>query len=297
VWPSAQNAFKALTVPLEGNIPHMYRDSKGYLTWGIGIKDDPGPTATTLGVRWIKCNGYNATAREITAEWQKIKTGPLGSLAAALVVGMYCPPDERDRAFWIKVDSFENTIRAQFAKWSTWPADAQLSVMSMAWNFGPTFKAAGGYQEGYQESGYSTGWPDLAVHLDAGDWAYAAEHCQPAAGPNERSRECKVLFFQAARAELWDDQPSALFGPKLNVSAKGLTAAAADPTRRDAYAWWVQAMLFDRGLYTLALDGQFGPRSAAAWTAYLKAKRLPAGYTQSNLTALSADTLKAQVTP
>jgi hypothetical protein len=291
MWPATHAAFYGLTVPLEGDIPHMYRDTEGWLTWGIGIRDDPGPTGTTLNRQWIKCSGYSASPAEITAEWQRIESGPLGASAAARVVSMYCPQTERDAAFWMKVGDFETSIKAQFPAWETWPADGQLALLSMAWNYGPAFKRP--------PATSTTGWPDLAAALDKTDFDYAAEHCQAAAGPNARSRGCKILFFQAARSKLWKDPAGTLYGTQPVVSTVALQTAAAHPLTRDADAWWVQAMLIDASLYPpgqASHDGLFGLQSAAAFGAYVKQRQLSPGYTATNLARLSADTLRVATT-
>jgi GH24 family phage-related lysozyme (muramidase) len=285
--PAVRDTFVTITVPLEGNIATMYRDSLGYVTVGIGNKIDPLgdeglalPFITRKGGRW-------ATEADIRDEWKAIKAGPVGANAAATIATLELPEDDRLKLLQDKLGDVEVTIRGQFTGWEQWPADAQLAVLSMAWNFGPAFKrppAAAG-----------KGWPDLAAHLDLLDFAWAAQNCEPAVGSSARSRQNKILFYQAARAHRWGDTPAALFGPTVTLSTAALVAATKTPATAHAVGWWVQACLQDAGLYTLTLDGQFGPRSAAAWNAFLQAKRLPAGYSITNLKALSTATLRATV--
>lgn len=288
MWDATRAAFYGLTLPLESDIPHMYRDIKGYLTWGMGIKDDPGPTMTTRARQWIKCNGYDATDAEIVAEWNKIKAGPIGADAASKIAGMYCPQAERDQAFWVEVINMEQIIKDQFPSWEDWPADAQLALLSMAWNFGPAFKVPPAPSGG--------GWPDLAAHLDSWNFDWAAGHCQPAAGPNQRSRQCKVLFYQASRSHLRALNAGVLYGPGPVITVSGLKDAVYRPVIFNSYGWWVQAMLIDAGLYTLTHDGLFGPASQSSWTSFLKSHKLANGYTAINLASLSAASLKVMTT-
>ena len=281
MWPATREAFYGLTVPLEDDIPHMYRDRLGYVTWGIGIKDDPGPTTKTTRQPWVKCNGYLATDAEVTAEWKRIKAGPLYADNSAKIATMHLPKDARDGAFWDVADGMERSLQTQFPAWVAWPADAQLAVMSMAWNFGPNLTG---------------GWPTLSAHLSDRDWEFAALNCEPGAGPNARSRQNKVMFFQAARAAYAGDEPEVLFGPGVAVSTGRFIQGVNNPPVTNWHAWWVQAMLRDMGLYTLKLDGQFGPRSQQAWRAAMTSLNRAAGYTVSSLTALSDATLRVTVT-
>jgi hypothetical protein len=281
MWPATRDAFYGLTVPLEDDIPHMYRDRLGYVTWGIGIKDDPGPTKKTINQPWVKGNGYLASGVEVEAEWKRIKAGPLYASNAAKIATMHLPKADRDEAFWDIADGMEGAILRQFPGWATWPADAQLAALSMAWNFGPNLTGE---------------WPTLSAHLTDQDWEYAALNCEPAAGPNARSRQNKVLFFQAARAAYAGDEPKVLFGPGVAVSTGRFVQGANNPPVTNWHAWWVQAMLRDDGKYLLKLDGQFGPRSQQAWNAAMASLDRPFAYSLSSLTALSALTLRITVT-
>lgn len=280
MWSATRAAFKVLTVPLEGDIPHMYRDSLGFVTWGIGLKEDP-LSNRGRDAGWTKGNGYPASDAEIDAEWRRIKAAPKGAPAARNIATMHVPQPGRDDAFWDEVTGMERTLGNQFVEWEDWPADAQLAVLSMSWNFGPNLRKS---------------WPDLSTHLDDQDFEWAAQHCEPAVGPSARSRGNKVLFYQAARARQWGEPAAVLYGPNAVLSASKLAAAANSPAVRSATGWWVQACLQDAGLYLLALDGQFGPRSALAWTQFLRNERLPVGYTVDNLFDLSQATLRVTVT-
>jgi hypothetical protein len=286
MWTSAKAAFYEITVPLEDDIPHMYRDRLGYLTWGIGIKDDPGPTETTLSRNWIKCSGRLATVPEIRDEWSRIKHGPLYASQSEKIATMHLPQDDRDDAFWQVEAGMEKSVRAQFAAWDLWPADAQLALMSMAWNFGPAFKRP--------PAGPTGGWPDLAAHLDDQDWVYAAFNCEPGTGPNARSRQNKVLFLQAAHGDVWGLQNEVLGGPNPIVFAQQVQLAAANPDVRNHHGWWTQAMLADGGFYTLRLDGLFGPKSQAAWRAACQAYAVTSLYAPSSLARVSEKTLKVR---
>lgn len=281
MWPATRAAFRVITEPLEDDIPTMYRDSLGYVTVGIGNKIDPLTTAALRIPFRHRDTGTWALEADIRGEWQQIKAGPLGATAAAKIATLEVADADRTKLFDDKLDDNDRSLAGQFPDWGSWPADAQLAVLSMAWNFGANIAG---------------GWPDLTTHLRAADWAWAAQHCEPKVGPSARSRQNKILFYQAARAKLFAAAPGVLFGPSVTLSARQFVAETKTPDERRSVAWWVQACLQDAGLYTLALDGQFGGRSAAAWSAFLKAHRLPAGYSQTNLKALSDATLRVTVT-
>lgn len=138
---AAKNGFYALTRPIEGHLPFMYLDRKGYVTTGDGNLIDP--VGSALGLPWVNASGAPASEDEIYDAWNTVKArqdmrdgggkayGKLTSLRlddatiAALV----------DR----KLASDEATLTRYFPAMSTWPADAQLAVVSMAWALGPAF--------------------------------------------------------------------------------------------------------------------------------------------------------------
>lgn len=79
---SARSAWQGSITKHEGNIGHMYLDTKGLVTIGIGNLIDPVSLATPLPFQFKIGNqagaiaGRVATTQEIEAEWRTLKNHP-----------------------------------------------------------------------------------------------------------------------------------------------------------------------------------------------------------------------------
>ena len=143
MFPSVHSAFRNFNAAFEGVIPFMYLDIKGLVTIGVGNLIDPVELAQDLPFHLKGNPASPATKDQITAEWRMLKSnpklacegyqacGPLTRLElddtsiAALISGRLA----RDEAIL--------KLQLWFAGLETWPADAQLGLLSMAWAMGP----------------------------------------------------------------------------------------------------------------------------------------------------------------
>src|ERR1700755_2922712 len=79
---SAQASWQAFITAHEGNVAHMYLDTKGLVTIGIGNLIDPISLALTLPFQFKVNNragvvgGQPATVKEIETEWLSLKNSP-----------------------------------------------------------------------------------------------------------------------------------------------------------------------------------------------------------------------------
>lgn len=204
--------------PLEARLPYMYLDSKGYVTTGIGNLIDStklpltAPTdaersaslATVGRMTWLRnSDGGSAGSDEIAAEWDTVKSrmdlAPRGG-------GHFAPPvttlsiddDEIDRIVFERLDQMEAFLkkRPPFADFDSWPADAQLGVLSMAWGMGPAFN-----------------FPRFQGFAAVEDWENAATECRfnPDTGTitqrNDLNQQC---FLNAERVRKEQLDPDAL---------------------------------------------------------------------------------------
>ncbi|TQM32271.1 hypothetical protein [Nocardia bhagyanarayanae] len=203
--------------PLEGRVPWMYLDSEGFVSTGVGNKlDDTGrvraaPTpaeraASLIAARrlpWRRPDGSPATGAEINAAWDAVKSRmdlvAGGYRRFADVTELRLTDEHIDRLVFARLDELETLLRGRmvrhgtgavvmpFAAFDSWPADAQLGMLSMCWAMGPKFS-----------------FPTFQDAAFARDWLRCAAACRvnPEIGTvirrNDRDQD---LFRNAFRVE------------------------------------------------------------------------------------------------
>lgn len=209
-------AFVDFTAPIEGCLPCMYLDVKDLCTTGIGNLIDP--VATALRLPWT-VDGRAATREEIVAEWYMVKSrtdlAPRGGDAFMAITRLRLLPNDITNLVIGKVAECDGMMRHRFASWDTFPADAQLALLSMSWAVG-------------------TGWPFLfpkcSAAVDALDFATCAgpegdpvldpscrgeSWMRDAGNPGLRPRNLanKLLFANAAKVVAQGLDREALYYP------------------------------------------------------------------------------------
>lgn len=138
---SVRDAFIPFTVPLEGSVNHLYLDIKGLCTTAIGVLVDPVELA--LQLPWKRHDGSLATHDEIRADWHRLKSRQelrkKHYKYAATVTSIRLDDSDVRAVVLRKLDTFEAHLKRTFTAWDTFPADAQLGVLSIAWAVGPAF--------------------------------------------------------------------------------------------------------------------------------------------------------------
>jgi hypothetical protein len=142
MYSSVQSRFRAFNESFEGSIPYMYLDVKGLVTVGVGNLIDPVELAVALPFRF-KSNGLRASPDQIAAEWRKLKNDPTlakkGHLACTAITVLKLNDDAVGALIARRLTANESLLKLQpsFREFETWPADAQLALLSMAWAAGP----------------------------------------------------------------------------------------------------------------------------------------------------------------
>ncbi|HUQ90277.1 MAG TPA: hypothetical protein VM120_01270 [Bryobacteraceae bacterium] len=144
---TVRSRFRGFNEPFEGVVPFMYQDILGFITVGVGNLIDPLSEAERLPFRFkskpgIDNPGQLASRPEIIAEWNRIK----GDASLAKKGHKACEPItdlELDDAaindlISERLDDNEAILKKQaaFQDFDSWPADAQLGLLSMAWAMG-----------------------------------------------------------------------------------------------------------------------------------------------------------------
>ncbi len=235
MYPSVRDYWAEFNKPLEGRVFWMYLDVKGLVSTAVGILIDatdgalraptPDERARSLvmarRIAWQAggtldgeqvVGGTPATDDQIDAEWDNVKSrmdlAPAGGGRFRDVTSLLIDGDEVDRVVLAKLDEMEAYLRARthggvldFPGYDTWPADAQLGLLSMSWGMGPAFN-----------------FPKFQGFIQNGDWASAAEECRfnPEQGTIvTRNDWDQQLFRNAAAVAANGADPSVLVFPAV----------------------------------------------------------------------------------
>ena len=181
--PTVSFAFFSFSARFEGVVPHLYLDVLGLVTIGAGQLYRTPEEARSLPLRWP--DGRLATPDEIVADWWRVHDDPtaarLGASRAAQVAQLRLAPADLRALFDQRRDQTAEALARRFPGFASFPASAQLGLMSLAW-------AAG--------SGFD--YPRLAAAVLRQDWATCAAEC--AIRDNEPRSEAQRALFLAAAA-------------------------------------------------------------------------------------------------
>lgn len=199
---TVRTAFPGYTRAFEGEVPWMYLDIKGLVTIAFGNLIDPIQHAQ--GLEMLCADGSLATQAQIDAEWRRVKGITAGAKNGHRWIKQFTSlrmtPEGMQRLMLAKADQMVLTLRKRFPAWDTWPADAQLGTLSLAWACGPAFN-----------------FPRLVKSLNARDFQSAAGQSKMNTvgnpGLEPRNRAQLVLFRNAAEVERRCMDPETLYYP------------------------------------------------------------------------------------
>jgi len=189
---SALSALPGFLKQFEGKVNFMYLDMKGLVTIGIGHLIDPIDQA--LKLEFGTKGGSVVGGGDVTAEWRTVKarTDLIGKGSAEFDkitrlqltdsgIAQMVADDAKSIEHYIKTNASAKMFYADF---DTWPADAQVAFMGVAWGGIPLPQF---------------GWHQFPVACRDQDWDTAAAQCKIsspiAAGRNEAH---KAMFINAA---------------------------------------------------------------------------------------------------
>jgi hypothetical protein len=148
MFPPVLACFRDISEKFEGSVPYMYLDVKGLVSVGVGNLIDPVEEAQGLPFRFknkpgIATPGASATRDQIAAEWRKLKGNASlareGFRACEPITELELSQDSVDALILARLTNNESFLKRQpwCQDFDTWPADAQLGLLSMAWAMGP----------------------------------------------------------------------------------------------------------------------------------------------------------------
>ncbi len=202
--PVVQTEFRPYTVKREGFTPFMYCDQLNLVTTGIGNLVDNGPRngfdtsdaamapAMRLpwkfkGPGWTKTNpvaGPRCSTADIRAAWiaTKLKEqespgfNKQGGFAYTGLTHITLDNEGLDVLFNSTLASFDASLAKRYLGYASWPADAQLCLLSMAWAMGPAFD-----------------FPDFKRAVDAEDFEASIPHAFFKGGGTARDKDGSPL--------------------------------------------------------------------------------------------------------
>lgn len=187
--PIVKSVFSNFTAGFEGSVNHMYLDILGLVTVARGNLIDP--ITMALGLPFER-NGERVSRDEIAAEWRTVKSrqdlAKVGARSFKSITSLRLSTKGIDDLVISKLLETEAYLKKRFPEFESWPADAQLGLLSMAWAMGPGFK-----------------FKTFEAAILKRDFVTAAANCKMNETGNPglipRNVANKLLFLNAARVE------------------------------------------------------------------------------------------------
>jgi len=190
-----RQVFTSFQAKFEGSCLWMYADSKNFVTTAIGklidrSAEDPSAVAAwapALTLPWKNPDGSPATPADVIAEWKLVKSRQemtiLGGGAYRAITKLRLTEADVDAITLETATGFEAIIRKRFPEYDTWPADAQLGTLSIAWPEGPAFYLR---------------YPKFSAAADRLDFGVCADESAIPGGYDARNTASALCFNNAA---------------------------------------------------------------------------------------------------
>jgi len=177
--------IKLHMVPHEGHVVHMYLDTVGKVTVGIGNMLPNAAAAQELAFI-NRTTKTAATKDEIKSDFDEVakQTWGMPSSKYKPNTKLDLPDVHIDQLFEGRVEEFTQQLSAYFPDYAKYPDPAQLAILDMAFNLGAP--------------ALDKKWPSFKKAVLAQDWATAEKECvRPKSRPS-RNEATQALFRKAA---------------------------------------------------------------------------------------------------
>ena len=168
----------------EGAIPHMYLDSKGLVTVGVGHLIINLQSAQKLP--FVTQKAIKATSKEIQADYDLVKKQSGNMLASYYkrFTKLKLSPIEIDKLTNKHIDTFYKEIKKIYSDFDSFPSEAKLALLDLIFNVGMT--------------DLKNKWPSLNKEVKAKEWGKAALNSNRKAPVSDaRNKHVKDLFDEA----------------------------------------------------------------------------------------------------
>ena len=168
----------------EGVVPHLYLDTLGLVTCGVGHMI---PTAAAMSrVEMVCADGTPATQAMKEWEWAHVKNLQAGHTPPYYEqrTKLRMTPESVDRLLAADLNGFVVGIRL-LLNFDAFPEPAQEALLDMAFQLGV--------------GGLATKFPHLTAAVRARNWALCANQCHRAGIAEWRNKATADLFLEAAK--------------------------------------------------------------------------------------------------
>jgi GH24 family phage-related lysozyme (muramidase) len=168
----------------EGCIEHMYLDTRGFVTTGVGQLLSRETEAADLAfIR--EDSGIAANKQEIVDEYNFLKKQRPGLIASRYkqFTKLILPKQAIDEMLEQQIKYFQNGIIKEISDYPDFPDEAQEALLDMAFNLGI--------------SGLFKKFPTMIRAAKRRDWKVCAKECNRRGIGEDRNKETVALFLRA----------------------------------------------------------------------------------------------------
>lgn len=169
----------------EGKVSHMYLDSRGLVTVGIGHLITNVAEAQKLAFE--TANHAPATGAEIKTDYEAVKKQPANRIASFYkrFTKLLLSDVEINKLTDKHILAFEGELKRIYSGFESFPSEVRLALFDIIFNVGMT--------------DLKNNWPNFNAAIQAKDWQTAANESSRAAPISaERNRYVKTLLERAA---------------------------------------------------------------------------------------------------
>ena len=179
-----QQSLQALIKSGEGSIDHMYLDTVGKVTVGVGNMLPNAEAAIALGFLQ-RSDDAPASADQIGQEYEGIFCRMPGQYAASYrpYTNLYLPEEAINNLLDTRIGDFQAGLEKSFPNYPGYPEAVKQALMDMAFNLG--------------NAGLVKKFPSLTKAARNEDWSECAAQCHRRGISASRNEEVEGLFLQA----------------------------------------------------------------------------------------------------
>ncbi|MDQ2711170.1 MAG: hypothetical protein M3Y24_02860 [Acidobacteriota bacterium] len=180
-------ALRSLLIENEGNLPHMYLDTVGRVTIGVGHMIPACAAAQQLQFV-MRGTSQNATYDQIAQDYNSVhdqRSGMRADLYSSFT-RLEMTPVVVTNLLTKDIAVMESGVRLSFRGYDSYPSSAQDALLDMAFNLGV--------------SGLIIKFPRLKLAAESSDWHVCALQCQRSGISQDRNDRTKAMFENACSA-------------------------------------------------------------------------------------------------
>jgi GH24 family phage-related lysozyme (muramidase) len=172
----------------EGRVPHLYLDSRGFVTVGVGHLLSSAAKAQELA--FVTDSGESATTEMIAEEYKQIAEQEANHAAIYYqsFTQLRLSDSAIDQLTEKHIDSFYTELKTIYSEFDSFPTDIKLALFDLIFNLGMT--------------NLRKKWPKLNGCIAAKDWNSAAENCRRRGIADERNEYVKALLLNGANTAI-----------------------------------------------------------------------------------------------